>query len=281
MIKTIPGLILLLLVNTTIWAQSTIDSVQSKYIQIGIGGGKGSLRDFGTSPLTYSGAQSNLTLNYLSIGSRKKLQFGIEYTAGSYSAGAKNEISSAQRHTIDLHYSELHRLKALSSENWNTKVGGKAMITGNLRLNPSLQNAQLGLEAFMNLMAAFQVNYKFDQLEDKQRHIWFIRYTTKARKRRLSYDLNVGLINHNLRNGYTYIDQSGVLNEPKIFGDYQFNQLNGMRVNASLAYTRYMASNKNAIQIAYFWDMIYTREDYHSFEMATHTLKCVLMFNLK
>lgn len=280
--KALFSLAVLAFLSTQLCAQDKqAKKDRSSYIDAGFGFSMANFRDFGTSPLVYSGLPKRVSLSMLSFNELKEVSYGIDFDFGNYSSVVGDEIAVSQVKVLTLRYQELHRLDVFNSDKWNLKVGGTAMVSGDFRLNPSLQNAAVGYEVFMNIMASGKITMNMDREEDKQRKIWFVKYTSKARKRNLSYNLNLGLINHNYRNGYTYVNQEGVLNKFPLFGEYGVNSFNGFRMGSELAYTRYMASNNNALRFSYVWDAFKSSDEYDAFEMAFHTIKISLMFQVK
>ena len=102
----------------------------------------------------------------------------------------------------------------------------------------------------------------------------------KAQKNnQLSYTFHTGFINSAYRNGFAYANQSALLNSDAFFDDYQFEIFAGFRLASAIDYTFFLA-NHNAFQISYLWDAYHTGKGEGEFEMATHTLKVALLFNL-
>jgi len=125
-------------------------------------------------------------------------------------------------------------------------------------------------------LSAEKWNYK------KNKTIWFINIHRKPRKKELSYQLNIGLVNNYLRNGYAYLGQSEVINDFKLLDDYKFEILKGYRANSLINYTTYL-KNSNALQFSYGWDVFSTGNNNKNnrFEMASHKIQFSLLFNLK
>ena len=256
------------------------NKLRPAYLEFGAGLNVSTFRDFATSPLMYKTLATDLSLFYQRMDEAKETRVGIDFIKGNYKSSVGDEAALSQVHTIKFTYWKLWQLKNMSNDKWNYKVGGTFMLTSNLRLNPSLQNATVGLESFNNLMVSGKVTRDLSRKNAKEGKFLFIKYNRKPVQRNLSYQLNIGVVNNNIRNGYTYINQKGVLNEFSLFGDYNFNFMSGFRMNSSLDYTVTL-KNKNVYKFSYFWDMYTSGEDKNQFEASHHTIKFALLFNLR
>ncbi|PIB35481.1 hypothetical protein BFP72_08790 [Reichenbachiella sp. 5M10] len=259
----------------------TTKAPRSTFIDIGLGLDFSNFRDFGTSPLVYSGAPKHVHLNALSFNKEKDISYGASFNFGNYSSVVGDQVALAQVKTLALYYMHLFEIKAISSDKWNIKAGGQLNTTGNFRINPSLQNAQLGYEVFVNIMGSAKVTLDLSRESEQSKKFLFIKYTAKPRKRDLSYNLNVGIVNNNARNGYNYISQDAVLNDAGLFKGYEINSFSGFRMSSQLAYTSHLRSSNNAFRYAYSWDMYKSGEDINPFEMAHHTLSFAFLFSIK
>ncbi|UXP31729.1 hypothetical protein N6H18_15375 [Reichenbachiella agarivorans] len=253
---------------------------RSLYLDLGLGLGKFNYTDFGTSPLTFRGSSYAVSVNGLILDDSREIHFGLDYISGAASNVVRNEVAVSQMYSIGIHYTHMYRIKALSSEKWNTKLGGQINVLGELRYAPAMQNADIGLDVFANILASVKVTRDLSRITPKEKKIWFIRYKLDPRKKNLSYQMNVGVINHNLRNGYAYLGQSSVVNDFQLFDDYQFHTLSGFRMSSQLDYS-YFLKNNNALRLSYLWDAFNTGGDLNQFQMAYHTIKLALLFNMK
>jgi hypothetical protein len=126
-------------------------------------------------------------------------------------------------------------------------------------------------------MGSIKITKDISRKSASVRKFLFFKWNKPARKRNLSFQFNIGVLNGAYRNGYAYSGQSAVLNDPKLFDDYQFN-LSGFRMSSALDYKIFL-KNKNAIKLSYLWDAYKTGSDFETFEMAHHTFKFTFMFN--
>lgn len=279
--------ILLLLTPFVSFSQSDSTSNFSKkelrkdrptYIGITMGLNSSNFRDFATSPLIYNGIQNYIALSRVKYNQKRESEIGLSYFFGKYENTFNEHLAISEVKIFSMYYSQLYRLNKLSSEKWNVKIGGLFHTTSNLRINESLQNNALGIEIFPTLFGSIKIGKDVSRKKAKDRKLLFIRYHLKERTRNLSFRLNLGLINSSFRNGFVYAGQSAILNEEKLFDDYQFKVFSGFRASSSLDYTISL-KNKNKIQLSYLWDAYKTGGDLDKFEMAHHTLKLTLLFN--
>lgn len=236
-------------------------------------------RDFATSPLTYSGINLFMSADYLKTGSRKETEFGISYSRGNSTSEGVTSIYSSSIQTGTLYYSMLYGINRINSEKWNFKAGGELNVTGNYRYNPSLNNNGLGYEVIGNVMGSVKITRDFSRKVEKEKKFLFISYTAKPKTKLLSFRLNVGVINSDYRNGYGYIGQSAVNNQPGLEKRYVYSIFSGYRLGSDLAYTIALKNN-NAIRFSYLWDAYETGGPYEHYQMASHVLKFTLLFRL-
>jgi len=249
-----------------------------KYYGIAFGINSSKFRDFATSPLFYNGIVCRISLSRLKIGDKRETELGLSYDFGSYSNDFNENATTSNVNRIELNYSKLFRVGFFNSESINTKVGFLLSGNGNLRINWALQNNAFGLDAFANLLGSIKITKDISRKVAKDKKFLFWKYKLNERKRNLAIRLNVGLVNSSYRNGHAYTGQSSVLNNIKIFDDYEFKIFSGFRASSSLDYTRYL-KNKNAVRFSYVWDAYSTGGDLDKFEMAHHILKFTLLFN--
>lgn len=250
--------------------------VRPTWIELSYGMSQTSYRDLATSPLFYSGILQSVGVGNIVSNQRRYSDFGVRFAFGSTSAPFANSSVFA----FSTYYSRLYQLPSLSSKRWNFKVGGMLNVTGNTRSNASLGNSGLGVELFGNLFASGQVEWDISRKETKHKKFLFIKFTMPQRQRTLAYRLNLGLVNTNFRNGYSYLGQSSIVNDPVAFDGYEFNFFSGFRASSSLSYTAYLR-NRNGFRIGYLWDAYSTGGDRDRFVMAHHLIQFSFLFNTK
>lgn len=248
------------------------------YIGVSAGLGGAAFRDFATSPLFYKGTAKHISLSYSKFNLERESEIGFSYSFGEYHNNFNKHSQISTVKSASLFYSRLYQLKSLSSPKLNVKIGGLVNATGNFRTNEALLNNAVGFEVIPTLFGSVKIEKDISTKEEKNKKFLFIRYKLKEKTRNLAFRLNVGLINSSYRNGYVYAGQSGLLNEPLLFDDYQFKVFSGFRMNSSLDYTVSL-KNKNALRFSYAWDAYKTGGNLDKFEMASHTFKVSLLFN--
>lgn len=271
------------LLTKSTFAQHTSTSKSTVFIEAGGGIGPAVYRDKATSPLFYTGPALNGVLNRLKIAEEKETASGVQLALAINSAQVDGgDAGESFFNSLSVLHSRLYQLPGRTDNKWNYLAGGTVIATGNLRLNEALYNSSVGLEAFANLMGAFKVSRDVSRLEEKNRKLWFINYKLKPRQRNLSYQLNIGLWNSSYRNGYAYIDQYGLVNDPKVFGDYELKVFSGMRLSSEIHYTLHpLGAPNNAMRISYVWDALTSGAGANTFDMARHMLRFTLLYNTK
>ncbi len=250
------------------------------YIELGYGSNFSSFRDFATSPLMYNGHASTIFPAWLKFDLKRETKAGLIYSFGNYSVKTGNIASMSTVNTFSAYYTQLRRLNPISNDLWNFKVGGSANMTANLRSNEALQNNSVGKEFFVTILGTGKVTRDISRTEAKSKKFLWMHYNLKPRKKSISFQLNLGLVNMNYRNPYVYSGQSQVINQSGFFDDYKFSVFSGFRMSSALDYTIYL-KNENALRISYVWDAYKTGGDLDKFEMAHHVLKFAFLFNTK
>lgn len=276
--------ITLLTLLIPIWGITQIKEKEKEqrptYIGLEYGVNNSKFRDFATSPLFYSGKPISIGISRTRLNSKREGKFILTYLTGKYNSSVGQETAQSSVKTLALSYSKLYVLPKLSNEKWNIKTGGQLYSTANLRVNKSLQNNASGIEIITSLMGAIKAERDVSRTTDKSKKFLFIKYKLKERKRKLSYKLNVGLLNTSYRNGYNYIGQSSVLNKTKIFDDYKMSTFSGLNIGSELSYGLQL-KNKNIIELSYNWNLYKTGGAFDQFELANHHLKFAFLFNTK
>ncbi len=278
----------LIVVSTSLWGQEQQDSLSPRqirkierkarpaYICSSIGFGRSIFQDKGTSPLFYKGSPLLVAFTLLKADEKREAEFGGHYSIGSYSAGSSSSTTNAFR----VQYSRLFRLNRISNEKWNFKVGGAIDVMTTIRINSSLGNNALGYEVFPTLLGSFKLSYDLSRKEAKEGKFLFIPYRLKPRKMQLSYRIDPGLMNNNIRNNFAYIGHSSILNDPIPFDNYRFNAFAGFRIASSLDFTYYLR-NHNGIRFSYLWEAFRGGGPDSRFQMAFHFFRFSLLFNSK
>ena len=246
-----------------------------------LGLGVGSFRDFATSPLTYSGLSISSSRFSISFDEHRETEWGSSLALGIFGNNFNDHATFSIVISPSLYYSELYELPKWSSSKFNLKAGGMVNVTANVRFNGSLQNNGVGFEMIPTLFGSVKGSLDVSRKETRSKRFLFYRYTLEKRRKSLSFRFNTGLINSSFRNGYAYGGQAFLLNEEKVFDDYQFNIFSGYRLSSSIDYTLYSRKTTNAVQLSYVWDAYKTGGDFDTFEMAQHAFRVTLLFNTK
>ena len=262
-------------------SEQTSKYVRPKYYELGAGLNISQFRDFATSPLIYSGGAGQFVLGIVRKDQRVESNFSFRFSSGIYSTEAdRREQTPSVVNSIFLIYGRLYEIKSLSVGKWNTKVGGKIDLTGNLRQNKYLLNAGNGIESFQTLFASAKVTRDLSRENLRRKKILFIKYKLKPKKRELSFQVNPSIVNSTFRNGFAYIDQASVTGSNNAFEDYKFSSFSGFRINSALELTRYL-KNGNGFKYSYVWDAYKTGGELPKFEMSHHIFQLSLLFRVK
>ncbi len=279
---------LLLILPGVVWSQTDVKPLSPKelrkqrplYINMTAGSGISYYNDFATSALTYTGFPLYVSGSLLRSDHLKESELGFGLTEGSNCiALAGDDVYDSSFENFELFYNQLYKINLLSSERFNFKFGWKLHNAIILRSNSSLLNNSFGAEIFPSLMGSFKVTADLSRRQAVDKKFLFIRYKLKPVKRDLSFRMNIGIVNGVYRNKFAYIGQSDLLNDSQLFDNYQFNIFTGFRASTSLDYTVFL-NNKNALRCSYVWDVYKTGKQIEIFQLANHSLRVSLLFNL-
>ena len=265
--------------SVTVLSRKALRKERPYYIGLTYGENILSYRDFATSPLKYSGAGLYLGSSRIKLDEKRERIYGLSLTVGKTFSSINDHDYKSLVISSTTYYSQLYQIPKWSTEKRNIKVGGRLDISNNTRINRALHNNAVGIEYIPTLFGSVKGTWDISRKHAIDKKFLFIKYTKEAKTRDLAFRLNVGLINSSYRNGYIYTQHSSVLNDLKIFGDYQFNVFLGFRMSSALDYTVSL-KNKNKIQLSYLWDAYKTGGDLDKLEVASHTIKYTLFFNL-
>ena len=273
--------ILGLLVSVFVYGQNNYESTKKydgKFIHIGAGLDVIKFKDLGTSPLFYTGILTDIELGLIKFDSGKEREFKFSFARGKAINTISKTTYTSNVMIGNLSYSKIYPV--WHNERFMCKVGGEFKNTFQYRNNPSFQNNAVGIEFFSTLSASGKISWNISNRETKRFKILFIPFTLQPRKRELSFNMKLALMNNTYRNGYAYIGDSAVVNEASLFDGYEFKMFSGYRIGTELNYTVFL-KNGNAIKLGYELDAYRTGGNLDKFQIANFKLKIALLFKTK
>ncbi|MCC5931370.1 MAG: hypothetical protein JJU28_19130 [Cyclobacteriaceae bacterium] len=266
-----------------------VDELSNYYRQFSVGMNNPIYRDFATSPLFYNGLGTQLQMAWLKRSDLRERSFEMGLGLNGMSARIPESKfiqpkSDAFFGQLSAMYLRLWKLKSLSTEKSNIKLGGIVQSNQNFRLNLNLHNNGIGLEHLTNIMASGQITRDISRKEARQLNFWLFKPRLKEVKRDLRFQFNAGILNLNYRPGYTYIykeEMVGLETQPLswLLSSYKWS-LNGWRFNTQLEYISYLP-NGNARSWSYVWDATNAPGRHEKFQMASHQIRFTYYFLTK
>ena len=245
-----------------------------KYRELGaIGLGTTAFRDFATSPLIYRGLAASISGAKVKWKGQKEIRFATDVLLGYTNIVVGEQISSSILFGADLNYSRLYPLKSLSKKGWDYKVGGAVSVLVTNRVNTSLRNNLIGFDVFPTVFGSFKITKSFTRNP-------FLRRKRAAKRQQLSYQMDLGLLNTNLRNGYAYTTHAPFYNSVDVLSSYNFNWFSGFRMRTRIDYILYSNSTSNAIKISYKWDGTRTGTDPDRYALTNGILQFAFIHRL-
>ncbi len=246
------------------------------YAELGAGVNNSRFVDFGTSPLYYSGIMLGLTGAIRKETDKREVATTVYYSPGTYKMSYNDiEMASKSKVNLSLRYTRLYQLDVFNNDRWNLKVGGTADMAVMLRTNPGFMNNAVGYNAFTNLMASGKISH---DISNTERHKWWF-FTIKPKNRKLSWQLDAGIVNGAFANNFIYSNSSGVYNKPSLLSGHSYKLFSGFRMSSRFDY-QFDVFNRNAIKISYVWDAMMTgNKDQNRFQLVNNML--LLSYNVK
>ncbi|MBB6459684.1 hypothetical protein [Flammeovirga kamogawensis] len=242
---------------------------RSVYYTFSMGYSGTKFRDLATSPLIYKGLGLYYGFSYKRLDSKRETEVGSSFSSGTYKTHGIESPAVSTIQTIDVFYSQLYRINKLSNDKLNLKVGGLIDVSQNIRINPYFSNNSFGLDNVSTLFGSVKATRDLSKVVKNE-----------MKRRSVSLRLDVSVMNNTYRNGYVYSGQSSIVNEPKLFDDYEFKAFSGFRMNLGIDYTMYFKNN-NAIEVSYLWTGYKTGGDLDQFAMSSQVFKMAFLFNTK
>lgn len=224
--------------------------------------------DHATSPLIYIGPNGGLNYGraYYRDGWSYGAQLGVVGFGATPYTGSSSSLSTGAIFDLDA----WAKFGVFRYENLQVNAG--PMITGNstVRLNPALQNNQLGFEEFRSLMAKTEVIFAWNREEAVTKGWWIFNRVLPPVKRDLTLGINIGLVNYNYRNGFSYIGQSVLIND-FVPGDGYEHTYAGSRLELYISKTRWTPSG-NGLEWSYNFTGFNTGRDQELFGLTQHNI---------
>lgn len=234
-----------------------------------------SFTDFATSPLTYSSFVNSLSLAYHKEHVKRTTILGLKFDMGSPSVSYNNTASAASYMNLDLYYKRLYRINQ-SIDKLSLKVGGMVSLGGDMRTNDRFNNAGFGMDINTSLSLSGRASWDISRLSNYTFDWWFFHIKRGPVTRHLILDCDLGLLGAGLRNGYTYVNQSGLADSEGLLSGY--NVVYAPRMRGALGY-QVTFKNHNFVSLSYVWDAIKYKGSYEPYQVASHGIQLTFGFN--
>lgn len=266
-------------------AQSTETVATRHHFSPTAGVGWYSFRDFGTSPLFYSGPGLQLSMGDRWEKPGGHVWFNTTAHAALTSANVpQSTYLQAGGRSLFLDFrldgGYLHRFETPLDERWEVKAGGGVVADLLLRQNNALGNAQVGTDVVANALLSGELSRDLSRQKQDTLDLKLIRLRRKPSSQRIDFRLDIGVLNFNYRPGYAYVHDSELIGEPGlawVLADHRW-KMNGWRLGTALGFMRRHA-NRNATRLEYRWEAVHAPGRYRALQFASHTVRFVFMFN--
>lgn len=254
-------------------------TIRPTYLQISFGSSYLNFRDFATSPVFYHGFSGDFAFSRLVESENRESRQGFLIGYGLTSTLNTLSNSNASFGYLDIIHTELYKIPLNLPDYLNLKAGGHLKLTGNNRQNASLRNNSLGMEAVGTLFASAKLGVDVSRKKRKQYDLKLFNFNLLPRKRVLSFQLNIAVLNATYRNGYVYMEHGSILDDYDYFENHKIRLFNGYRLSSALEY-KISLKNGNAFKFSYWWDAYHSGNKTDKLEVARHHLMLSFMFSL-
>lgn len=269
---------------------SVPDNIESNYLALHFGLGTMTMRDQSLSPLFYTGVAASLGADYEWYKPKwyhdvnLQLNYGL-LTADAPSSNLPNSTTLTHLIALELSTTNLWKTPCFKNKKWLFEIGGAFKFDPQMRINPSLFNNSFTGNLFMNVMASGKIIWDFS----RNKSYYKIKKSGKkkaktARQQKLSFQLDVGLLNFNYTPGYTNIyepsyDGTIGTTAKSYFSQYNF-RINGWRIDFTLQFLQFYSTG-NGHKIALVWSAMHTPGVYNPLDYGTVQLQYSFMINQK
>lgn len=242
-------------------AEITIPTTLSYKEILGIGVGGISFRDEATSPLIYRGLAFSFSRSTVKRSPNRESIFTFRPMLGATFSNVNSEFDLGGILSFDVLYTYLRPVKKLSFSDVSVLVGGTLDMTTVTRFNPSFQNNSVGYDFFPTLMGSVKLRKAFvgkSIFGDPFSFLEMFRFF-KAKPlvhQELTFQMDVGIINTNYRNGYAYTIHAPFHNSTDVFSGHEFHWFSGFRIRSNISYLVFSNKSKNGVKLTYYWEGI-------------------------
>ncbi len=225
-------------------------------------------RDFGVSPLIYSGALYG-GMGELAFDRRKwDVAIGGGGLVGTIS---EKSLFTTQATAYAIYYNAqgLYRFWQKDDQQFDLKGGLQLNGWVNIRETPSFNNASVAVEALNTVSGAVKFNWRIAKEQKGRKLLWIFPTKPGLRLMKLSSQLSVPLVNTAWRPKYAYIDD--FTNGKSNFLERNDFTIGGYRLQWRTDFSYYLF-NGNIFKISYQWDTQRLGNTFNRLEIGHHIL---------
>lgn len=225
-------------------------------------------RDFGVSPLIYSGALFG-GMGELAF-DRQKWDVAIG-GGGLVGTISEKSLFTTQGTAYGIYYNTqgLYRFWQKNNQQFDLKGGLQLNGWVNIRETPSFNNASVVVEALNTLSGAVKFNWRIAKEQKGRKLLWIFPTKPGLRLMKLSSQLSVPLVNTAWRPKYAYIDD--FTNGKTNFLERNDFTIGGYRLQWRTDFS-YFLFNGNIFKVSYQWDAQRQGNAFNRLEIGHHIL---------
>ncbi len=270
-----------LIASINSYAQS--DSIfypQGHYLDISAGLSTGLMRDYGTSPLFYTGFMGDIVITDQYFFGKNRLDIRVQSNNGAFIKLTENQSYSASASFIDAEISYYRFFGVIEGTNILQAGGFSLSNFTTIRQNPSLGNGGFSFDNISSLQAKFSFGKKLTWKAKDGKFLWLIKYHRKEKHYFANLDFGVPLYSIIYRQGYTNPGNS-TLDYINPFEGYESFGKFFSGINSKLSLNR-VYDNGNMYGISYDWNLLTTgKKDINQLNLSHHAIMFHLVFKFK
>lgn len=258
----------------TVWVKEK----SAKYFVVGAGSGQASIRDYGTSPLVYSGIFPLLNLGYEQSSRKVVFQINLCSSLGNYNRKIFEKPFEIKAYEFEFKTSYLRAIHIKENKHQIWLMGGGIIHQTSIRIAEQFLNSGFVVDNISHLCAEFGFR-KFLHQSARARKIGRITFKRPDRNFLFQSLIRLPVVSSFYRPGYVFI-ANGTKEDYKVFEQYHLNFLSFRGLFFSNSFSRLMR-NGNSIRLSYDWSVVTSGNKLpNRLELARHYLQLSLFFRI-
>ncbi|HOZ30546.1 MAG TPA: hypothetical protein PLL66_06480 [Bacteroidales bacterium] len=278
--KIIFGLLLVFSLNAISQTEEKVlPDIHGNYLGIAAGFATGTIRDFLTSPLSYTALMPAINFDYKLYCPKSIFSVNFATIDGLYITVTHDNTYIATGYKFDFDISYYRLLEGNSGGGLKNYLG---LSTGNfseLYINSAFGNASSTFDNFTDLSLCLKSDWTIIKPEKQKKFLWLVKYKSKEKQYLLSGKLGVPIVSLMYRPAFTNPGNS-TLNDETLFPNYSMKTKVFSGLSTDISISRIL-KNGNMVRFGYYWDFITSGKNaLNRIDMSHHIFTVGLIYKI-